>query len=166
MIYIDNRQNKIKVNEELENKIKEIIDYALKEEKVNIDYEISVVFIDNNSIKEINKDYRNIDKATDVLSFPMLDYEEGEVFKDIYLNYEFDESDLDEGNLVLGDIALSLEKAEEQSKEFGHSFLRETSYLTIHSVLHLLGYDHMEEDKKVIMRQREEEILKSFNLHR
>lgn len=91
MIYIDNRQNKIKVNEELENKIKEIIDYALKEEKVNIDYEISVVFIDNNSIKEINKDYRNIDKATDVLSFPMLDYEDGEVFKDIYLNYEFDE---------------------------------------------------------------------------
>lgn len=80
MIYIDNRQNKIKVNEELENKIKEIIDYALKEEKVNIDYEISVVFIDNNSIKEINKDYRNIDKATDVLSFPMLDYEKGEVF--------------------------------------------------------------------------------------
>ncbi len=122
MIYIDNRQNKIKVNEEFENKIKEIIDYALKEEKVNIDYEISVVFIDNNSIKEINKDYRNIDKATDVLSFPMLDYEEGKVFKDVYLNYEFDESDLDEGNLILGDIALSLEKAEEQSKEFGHSF--------------------------------------------
>ncbi|KEI97384.1 heat-shock protein [Clostridium botulinum A2B7 92] len=166
MIYIDNRQNKIKVDEEFENKIKEIIDYALKEEKVNIDYEVSVVFIDNNSIKEINKDYRNIDKATDVLSFPMLDYEKGEVFKDVYLNYEFDESDLDEGNLVLGDIALSLEKAEEQSKEFGHSFLRETSYLTIHSVLHLLGYDHMEEDEKAIMRQREEEILKSFNLHR
>lgn len=112
MIYIDNRQDEIKVNEEFENKIKEIIDYALKEENVNIDYEISVVFIDNNSIKEINKDYRNIDKVTDVLSFPMLDYEEEKVFKDIYLNYEFDESDLDEGNLVLGDIALSLEKAE------------------------------------------------------
>ncbi len=124
MIYIDDRQDEIKVNEEFENKIKEIIDYALKEERVNIDYEISVVFIDNNSIKEINKDYRNIDKVTDVLSFPMLDYEEGKVFKDIYLNYEFDESDLDEGNLVLGDIALSLEKAEEQSKEFEHSFFK------------------------------------------
>ncbi len=84
MIYIDNRQDEIKVNEEFENKIKEIIDYALKEEKVNIDYEISVVFIDNNSIKEINKDYRNIDKVTDVLSFPMLDYEEGKVLK-IYI---------------------------------------------------------------------------------
>ena len=160
MIYIDNRQDEIKVNEEFENKIKEIIDYALKEERVNIDYEISVVFI------EINKDYRNIDKVTDVLSFPMLDYEEGKVFKDIYLNYEFDESDLDEGNLVLGDIALSLEKAEEQSKEFEHSFLRETCYLTIHSVLHLLGYDHIKEDEKAIMRQREEEILKNFNLQR
>ena len=166
MIYIDDRQDEIKVNEEFENKIKEIIDYALKEERVNIDYEISVVFIDNNSIKEINKDYRNIDKVTDVLSFPMLDYEEGKVFKDIYLNYEFDESDLDEGNLVLGDIALSLEKAEEQSKEFEQSFLRETCYLTIHSVLHLLGYDHIKEDEKAIMRQREEEILKNFNLQR
>ncbi len=104
MIYIDNRQDKMEINEEFENKIKEIIDYALKEEKVNLDYEISVVFIDNNNIKEINKDYRNIDKVTDVLSFPMLDYEEGKVFKDLYLNYEFDESDLDEGNLVLGGI--------------------------------------------------------------
>ncbi|MCR1933845.1 rRNA maturation RNase YbeY [Clostridium tepidum] len=166
MIYIDNRQDKVEINEDFKNKIKEIIDYALKEEKVNLDYEISVVFIDNNNIKEINKEYRNIDKVTDVLSFPMLDYEEGKVFKDLYLNYEFDESDLDEGNLVLGDIALSLEKAKEQSKEFGHSFLRETCYLTIHSVLHLLGYDHMEEKDKTIMRQREEEILKNFNLQR
>ncbi|EJO5347199.1 rRNA maturation RNase YbeY [Clostridium botulinum] len=166
MIYIDNRQDKININEEFQNKIKEIIDYALKEERVNIDYEISVVFIDNDNIKEINKDCRNIDKVTDVLSFPMLNYEEGKVFKDIYLDYKFDESDLDEGNLVLGDIALSLERAQEQSKEFGHTFLRETCYLTIHSVLHLLGYDHMKEDEKVIMRKREEDILKNFNLQR
>ncbi|WP_251861870.1 rRNA maturation RNase YbeY [Clostridium sp. Marseille-Q2269] len=166
MIYLDNRQDKINIDEEFQNKIKEIIDYALKEEKVNINYEISVVFIDNNNIKEINKDYRNIDKVTDVLSFPMLDYEEGKVFKDLYVDYEFDESDLDEGKLVLGDIALSLERAEEQSREFGHSFLREACYLTIHSVLHLLGYDHIKEDEKVVMRQREEEILKNFNLGR
>ncbi|NEZ45712.1 rRNA maturation RNase YbeY [Clostridium niameyense] len=166
MIFIDNRQDKIEVTEEFTNKIKKIIDYALREEKVDIDYEVSVIFIDNENIKEINKECRNIDKATDVLSFPMLDYEEGKVFKDIYLNYEFDESDLDEGNLVLGDIALSLERAKEQSEEFGHSFLREACYLTIHSVLHLLGYDHMEQEEKGIMRKREENILEKFNLER
>lgn len=166
MIFIDNRQDKIEVTEEFTNKIKEMIDYALREEKVDIDYEVSVIFIDNENIKEINNECRNIDKVTDVLSFPMLDYEEDKVFKDIYLNYEFDESDLDEGNLVLGDIALSLERAKEQSEEFGHSFLREACYLTIHSVLHLLGYDHMEEEERTIMREREENILEKFNLER
>jgi probable rRNA maturation factor len=93
----------------------------------------------------------------------MLDYPEGKVFKETYLNYEFKECDMDSGNLVLGDIALSLEKAKEQSIEFGHSFLRETCYLTVHSVLHLLGYDHMAENEKKIMRDREEKILKEFN---
>ena len=93
----------------------------------------------------------------------MLNYPKGKVFKEVYVNYEFEQSDLDDGNLVLGDIALSLEKAKEQSIEFGHSFLREASYLTVHSVLHLLGYDHMEEDEKEIMRKREEEILNNFH---
>ncbi|MBP2033042.1 putative rRNA maturation factor [Clostridium algifaecis] len=162
MIFIDNRQDKIQVTDNLENTIKDVIQHALDVEDVKIPCEVSVIFIDNDSIRTINKENRNIDKVTDVLSFPMLEYPEGKVFKQCYLEYEFDESDMDNGNLVLGDIALSLEKAEEQSTEFGHSFLREACYLTVHSVLHLLGYDHMKEDEKKLMREREEEILKKF----
>ena len=109
---------------------------------------------------------RNIDKVTDVLSFPMLDYEEDKVFKDMYLNYEFDETFKDGDELVLGDIVLSLERALEQSIEYNHSFEREASYLVVHSVLHLLGYDHMEEDEKKIMRSEEEKILSKMNIVR
>lgn len=166
MIFIDNRQNKVEFTKDLEDCLVNIIDYTLKEEQVNIDYEISVVFIDNEQIKEINKDFRNIDRETDVLSFPMLEYPHLKVYKDVYKNYQFDDSFLDEGKLVLGDIAISLEKAREQSVEYGHSFLREVVYLAIHSVLHLLGYDHMNDDEKPIMRKREEEILNKFNIIR
>ena len=167
MILIDNRQDKIKVNEEFEKKICDIVEYALREEKVDLDYEVSIIFIDNADIKEINREHRNMDKVTDVLSFPMLDYPHGEVYKECYgEGYTFDVSYFNEDKLVLGDIALSLERAEEQSGEYGHSFEREACYLTIHSVLHLLGYDHMEEDEKIAMRKREEEILDKFNLNR
>jgi probable rRNA maturation factor len=166
MIFLDNRQEKIEMTEELENKIEDIIEYTLKEEGVNIPFEISIIFIDNEEIRKINKEQRDIDKATDVLSFPMLDYEDGKVFKEMYLDYKFDFCDLNEGNLVLGDMALSLEKAAEQAEEYGHSFIREVMYLVVHSILHLLGYDHMEEKDKVLMRKREEEILNKFNINR
>ena len=166
MIFLDNRQDKIEMTEELENKIEDIIEYTLKEEEVSIPFEISIIFIDNEEIRKINKEQRDIDKATDVLSFPMLDYEDGKIFKEMYLNYEFDFCDLNEGNLVLGDMALSLEKAAEQADEYGHSFIREVMYLVVHSILHLLGYDHMEEKDKVLMRKREEEILNKFNINR
>lgn len=166
MIYKDNRQNLLEVDEELSNIIDEIIDYALKEEQVLIPYEVSVIYVDNESIREINEETRGIDKATDVLSFPMLDYDHKKVFKDCYIGYEFSQIDLNEGNLVLGDIVLSLERAKEQSEEFGHSFQREVCYLIIHSILHLLGYDHMEEDEKKVMRAREEGILSKFEITR
>lgn len=164
MIFLDNRQDKIEVTEELEKAIKNIIEYALRDEKVDLPCEVSVIFVDNDNIKDINRENRNIDKVTDVLSFPMLEYPKGRVFKDVYIYHEFQPSDMDDGNLVLGDIAVSLEKAEEQSKEFDHSFLREVCYLTVHSVLHLLGYDHIEENDKKVMRKREEEILQKFKL--
>jgi probable rRNA maturation factor len=166
MIFLDNRQDKIENTKELEDILINVIDYALKQEQVLIDYEVSVIFIDNEQIREINKNYRNIDNETDVLSFPMLEYESQKVFKDMYLNYSFGESDLNEGRLVLGDIALSLEKAMEQSRDYGHSFLREAAYLTVHSVLHLLGYDHMQEEDKKLMRTREEEMLQKFDIIR
>lgn len=166
MIYMDDRQSLISVEKDLEENIREIIDYALKEEQVLIPYEVSLIFVDNKAIREINSDTRGIDRATDVLSFPMLDYDEKKVFKECYLEQEFSIIDLNEGNLVLGDIVLSLERAKEQSEEFGHSFIREVCYLVTHSILHLLGYDHMEDDDKVIMRAREEEILSKFNIER
>jgi len=166
MILIDNRQNKIEVNDEIDNAVKDIVDYTLREEKVNVDYEISIIFVDNSEIRTLNKEFRNIDRETDVLSFPMLDYPKDRVYKEVYDDCSFDVSYLDEGKLVLGDMALSLEKAKEQSEEYGHSFLREVCYLTVHSILHLLGYDHMEEQEKSIMRNREEEILTAFNITR
>jgi probable rRNA maturation factor len=166
MIFIDNRQNKIQVTQELETAIKDVIEYTLKEEKLFIDNEVSVIFIDNKEIKEINLEQRRINEVTDVLSFPMLHYPNNKVFKEVYLNYEFDQSDLFEGRLIIGDVALSLERAKEQSAEFGHTFTRECAYLTVHSILHLLGYDHMEESQKKVMRKREEEILSNFKISR
>lgn len=166
MILIDNRQEKIEVTNELEEKMTEIIEYTLSEEKVNIPYEVSIIFVDNDEIKLINSEQRGIDRTTDVLSFPMLDYEKDKYFKDMYSDYKFEPYELDDGKLMLGDMALSLERAKEQCIEYGHSFIREVMYLTVHSMLHLLGYDHMQEDEKKIMRNREEEIMTKFNIIR
>lgn len=166
MIYLDNRQNKINVDEKLNNLLEEAIRLALKEEDVKDECEISVIFVDNDEIKNLNKEFRNIDKETDVLSFPMLDYPDNKVFKEVYSDYVFDESYLDEGRLVLGDIAISLEKAKEQSIEYRHSFEREVVYLIVHSVLHLLGYDHMNDKDKMLMRSREEYMMNKLNIKR
>ena len=97
-----------------------------------------MIFVDNDKIKEINKETRGINKETDVLSFPMLDYENKKVYKNMYKGYEFDETYMDGNELVLGDMVLSLEKALEQSIEYNHSYEREVSYLVVHSILHLL----------------------------
>ena len=166
MIYVDNRQKKINITDEEVEELKKVILYALKEEEVEVPTEISLVFVDNEEIREINNDTRNIDRETDVLSFPMLDYEDKKVFKEMYKNYDFDVTYKDGEDIVLGDIVLSLEKALEQSKEYNHSFQREASYLVVHSVLHLLGYDHMVEEDKTVMRRREEEILEKLNITR
>ena len=124
------------------------------------------MFVDNEEIREINRDTRGIDNATDVLSFPMLDYPKDKVFKDVYKNTKFNEIYLDGDELVLGDMVLSLERAKEQSIEYNHSFIREVCYLVVHSILHLLGYDHMEEEEKKKMREKEEKILGGLNISR
>lgn len=166
MLYTDNRQNKIEVNEELVNIINEVCEKSLRAEEMNVPYQISLLFVDNEEIRDINRETRGIDKATDVLSFPMLDYPKDKVFKDVYKNTKFNEIYLDGDELVLGDMVLSLERAKEQSLEYNHSFNREVCYLVVHSILHLLGYDHMEDEEKKIMRKREEEILGSLNITR
>ena len=149
MLYTDNRQNSIEVTDDLINIINEVCDVALKDE-----------------IREINNETRGIDKVTDVLSFPMLDYPENMVFKNVYKNKKFNEIYLDGEELVLGDMVLSLERAKEQSIEYNHSFEREVCYLVVHSILHLLGYDHMNDEDKAKMRTREEEILGKLNIKR
>ncbi|WP_027633980.1 rRNA maturation RNase YbeY [Clostridium hydrogeniformans] len=166
MIYFENEQDLMNIDNEFESSILKTIDFALKEEIGDIPYEISLLFVDNEAIREINREQRGIDKATDVLSFPQLFYPKDKVFKEVYLDHEFSPEDLDGENLVLGDIVLSLERAEEQRFEYGHSFERECSYLVVHSVLHLLGYDHMNEIEKSKMRFQEEEILKKLDMAR
>lgn len=115
--------------------------------------EVSVTFTDNEGIRAVNKQYRSIDRETDVLSFPLTDFEGGE------------EPPADEPTVSLGDIMISLERAEAQAEEFGHSFEREVAFLTVHSMLHLLGYDHeLSEDDDADMRKRQREILEAMGL--
>ena len=113
--------------------------------------ELSVTFVGPEEIRELNFQYREIDRVTDVLSFPQYDMEE--------LDFYIDTPDETPDELMLGDVVICKEKAEEQAEEFGHSFKRELIYLFTHSVLHLLGYDHEEADDKTVMRKREEEIM-------
>ena len=152
-VYITNSQDKIEVTRALSGLVRRAVGQALKYEKVDFDAELSVTFVDNGEIKRLNSEYRNIDRETDVLSFPL--YESGEI-------------EIEDGErAALGDVVISLEKAEAQAKEYGHSFEREVAFLTVHSVLHLLGYDHelSEEDEKE-MFGRQEEILKKMKLGR
>lgn len=166
MIYVENKQNDISIDEDFTKDIENIVDFALKKECVNIKYELSVLLVNNIDIKNINKKHRGIDNETDVLSFPLLDYPKDKVFSDVYIGYKFDETYLDGEDLLIGDIVISLEKALEQSEDYGHSFKREVAYLIVHSILHLMGYDHMEESEKSIMRKREEHILGELNIGR
>ncbi|MBR6522302.1 MAG: rRNA maturation RNase YbeY [Oscillospiraceae bacterium] len=132
---------------------------ALEAEDVYVPCEVSVLFTDNEGIREINNEMRGVDSATDVLSFPMYEFTPGE--------FEVDADMIDEESqrLPLGDMALSIDRIREQAKDFGHSLSREAAYLTVHSVLHLLGYDHLDEgEMKKQMRKREEEIMAELRL--
>ena len=134
--------------------IRRCVEATLEAEKVNVPCEINVLVTDDRGIHEINKATRGIDKATDVLSFPMFQLEAGNPPADWeeYLDFET-------GLCPLGDMCISLERAIAQAKEFGHTTRREVGYLTIHSMLHLLGYDHLDEGpQKAQMRSREEAI--------
>lgn len=138
--------------------IRKCIRATFREENIDVPMEINVLVTDDESIRLINATSRNIDKATDVLSFPMFDLKAGDPPKD-WTDY----LDPDTGLCPLGDMAISLERAKEQAATFGHSLKREVGYLTIHSMLHLLGYDHLDEGpQKAQMRAREEFIAKTI----
>lgn len=160
MINIENCQEDIYLSPDFIDRISDVVEMVLEHEQVNVEYEVNILFVNNSYIKDINFNHRGIDKETDCLSFPMINYQEGKFYKDQYLNYEFKDYELDEGKVILGDILISTEKAKSQSLEFGHGFDREIIYLIIHSLLHLLGYDHMKSEDKKIMRFREKQIIK------
>ena len=151
-LYFTNEQDKVKISFKMHSLIKKAIKEALKEEKFEYPAEISVSFVDNQKIHELNREYREKDRPTDVISFPMWEKEE-----------LADGSALDGHAVTLGDIIISAEKAQAQAEEYGHSIEREITFLSVHSTLHLLGYDHeRSEDEDKEQRRRQEEILASI----
>lgn len=148
-LLINNRQDKIKIKEDFVELLEKTAKACLIYENWDEDYEVSLSLVDNNEIKELNKIYRGKDSTTDVLSFPLIEDD------DIVIEEK-----------LLGDIVISVEKAEEQAKEYNHSFEREIGFLVVHSMFHLMGYDHDTEETTNEMRKKEEAVLKSVNLIR
>lgn len=141
---------------------KEIIEAVIMEamdyEECPYEAEINVILTDNEEIHKINKEYREIDRPTDVLSFPMVDYETPADFDHVEEQSE-DYFNPETGELMLGDIIISVDKVEEQAESYGHSQTRELAFLVAHSMLHLFGYDHMVDEERVVMEQKQSEIL-------
>ncbi|HHY59605.1 MAG TPA: rRNA maturation RNase YbeY [Clostridia bacterium] len=154
-ISIINRQDKVPVTTELEALIREVAQRVLAREAVDPGLEVSVVLVDDAEIRELNRDYRGVDRATDVLSFAYREEQEEE--PEVVDPAEED---------VLGDIVISLERARAQAAEYGHSFGREVGFLVAHGMYHLLGFDHMTPDEEAVMRAREEAVLQDIGLVR
>lgn len=162
-VYITNLQDKLCVDRQLRSLVRRAVSTTLKYEKFPCEAEISVTFVDDEKIWEMNREYRNIDRPTDVLSFPLYELEE----IDSMYNEEIVSEDDEEERTALGDIVISLERAKKQSEEYGHSFERETAFLCVHSVLHLLGYDHeLGEEEEKEMFGKQDEVLKKMKLER
>lgn len=145
--------------------IRDIIPAALDYEKCPYEAEVNVILTDNDAIQEINRDYRQIDAPTDVLSFPMIEYETESDFSHVEDSVE-DFFNPESGELILGDIIISVEKVAEQAEKYGHSQERELAFLVAHSMLHLCGYDHMDDEERERMEARQREILAGKGYHR
>ena len=137
----------------------DIVEEALDYMECPYEAEVNVVITDNEGIHQVNQEFRQIDRPTDVLSFPFIDYEEEGDFSIIDEEEAEDYFNLETGELMLGDIMISMDKVKEQAKSYGHSEKRELAFLVAHSMLHLFGFDHMEEEERIRMEQKQEEIL-------
>ena len=147
----------IKENKEYEDIIEKVLLKCYQEENISEkSFYINIILTNPNNIKQINKQFRNIDKETDVLSFPMFNKEELSNYKEIK----------GVGQEVLGDIIISISKVIEQAEEYGHSFERELAYMVVHGFYHVIGYDHIEKTDKEQMRKKEENILVKLNIKR
>ncbi len=156
----ENEQNKVQISDELIESITQAIERTLETENFTDDAEISLIFTDNKSIRALNYDTRGKNTATDVLSFPMLEQEDDGTLI-IY------DEDIADGRVLLGDIVISAERAVEQATEYGHSLLREMCFLSVHSTLHLLGYDHERtKAEEKLQFEKQENILTSLGINR
>ncbi|GAB6180072.1 rRNA maturation RNase YbeY [Desulfotomaculum defluvii] len=151
-VLVNNLQAEIAVNDELLQLLESVVTETLNSEGYATDAEVGLIFVDDNYIRSLNAEYRGIDKSTDVLSFAL---NEGE-----------DMPEDEDAEDLLGDIVISLPTAQRQAEEYGHSFQREVAYLTAHGSLHLLGYDHMTEEDRQVMREKEEAIMNLLKINR
>ncbi len=146
-VYYDDRQDDIEITEKIKSLVEKSIASVLKVEEIDDEVEVSVSFVGDEEIRDLNRDYRGVDRSTDVLSFPM-----------------DDEFIIDKR--ILGDVIINTRRVMEQAEELGHSHERELSYLTVHSILHLLGYDHIDDEDKKKMREREKLSMKELEIYR
>ncbi len=152
-IVTENQQSIFEITEELSGLVYRAIFETIRMEEIDFDCSVSLTYTDNDGIREYNRDYRDKDAITDVLSFPMFDTDTEEIYA------------LDGTAAELGDIVISLERAKTQAEEFGHPFEREVAFLCVHSVLHLLGYDHeRSDDEDLLMREKQRSVMSALGL--
>lgn len=158
------------INEELSarqrNLFEKAMEFIRQGEAIPVPVSVSLTLVDGPSIQAMNRDLRQTDAVTDVLSFPLLNYPEGETFKESMTLVKLSDDLLLEGHLLLGDVVICLERAKKQSKDFGHSLERELTFLFVHSLLHLCGYDHIIESQGDIMRARERHYMNALGVAR
>lgn len=153
-VYIDDRQKDVDITDELKELLVKVAENAAKSEGFE-DVEVSISIVDDEEIRKLNRDYRSVDSPTDVLSFPMMDF-------------EGDDAIIQEATdvVMLGDIVISAARAKSQAADYGHSFEREMAFLTVHGMLHLMGYDHEKPEDARAMREKEEKILTELGIER
>jgi len=163
-LYTEN-ETEMQFDFDTEETAKKVIAQILKTENCPYEATVNLLLTDNEGIRQFNRDYRDMDRPTDVLSFPNLDYEKpadfGRAEKEVSLSF-----DPDSGELILGDIIISADKVKEQAECYGHSEKREFAFLTAHSMLHLLGYDHMTEEEAALMEEKQEQALRELGILR
>ena len=164
MTLIFEEEGELKLDLPCEELATKVIEAALDYEECPYEVEVNLLLTMNNEIQEMNQNFRQIDRATDVLSFPMIDYEEAGNFE--FLEDVMDAFHPESGELMLGDIVISKEKVISQAEEYGHSVEREYAFLIAHSMLHLFGYDHMEDEERIVMEAKQKEILEQLQILR
>lgn len=162
--YVENETD-VEFPFDIQELLEKIMDVVTQMENCPYETTVNLLVTDNAGIREYNKEYRNIDKETDVLSFPNIPFDREGDFS-VVEEEEADYFDPDSGELLLGDIIISADRVEEQAQEYGHSVLREFAFLTAHSMFHLCGYDHMLPQEAVVMEQKQESVLKQLGITR